>query len=108
MWFEFLKLFFAAWGFAIVLMGVVWAISRRIRNAGIVDIAWSAGYAPIAILYATLASGEADPTLAGGWHGDTVELSAGAASFECASPNTIRRKTGGTTPCARNGARGRR
>jgi steroid 5-alpha reductase family enzyme len=59
MWVEFLKLFLSAWGFAIVLMGVVWAISRSIRNAGIVDIAWSAGYAPIAILYAALASGDA-------------------------------------------------
>jgi steroid 5-alpha reductase family enzyme len=59
MWADFLKLFLSAWGFAIVLMGVVWAISRSIRNAGIVDIAWSAGYAPIAILYATLAPGDA-------------------------------------------------
>lgn len=48
-----------AFGFAVAMMVVVYAISRRIHNAGIVDIAWSAGFAPVALLYALLAHGHA-------------------------------------------------
>ena len=33
-------------------MALIWVIAVRIGNAGIVDIAWSAGFAPIAILFA--------------------------------------------------------
>lgn len=33
------------------LMALIWIISVRIRNAGIVDIAWSAGFTPLAWLY---------------------------------------------------------
>lgn len=54
---EFLKLLLAAWAFAILMMAVVWGISYRIRNAGIVDIAWSYGFAPVAALYAALGQG---------------------------------------------------
>ena len=56
---EFFILFAAALGFAVAMMVVVYAISRRIHNAGIVDIAWAAGFAPVAGLYALLASGHA-------------------------------------------------
>lgn len=44
---------------AFVTMTVVWLISVRIRNAGIVDIAWSAIFGLIALLYALLAHGDA-------------------------------------------------
>jgi steroid 5-alpha reductase family enzyme len=56
---EFLKLILLAWAFAFALMAVVWFISVRIANAGIVDIAWSLGFAPVALLYAVLADGYA-------------------------------------------------
>jgi steroid 5-alpha reductase family enzyme len=43
--------------FAAALMAIVWGIAVRIRNAGIVDIAWSAGFAPIAIFLAFAGDG---------------------------------------------------
>jgi steroid 5-alpha reductase family enzyme len=45
---------------AVVMAGVflaVWAIAVRIRNAGIVDIAWAGGFSVIAVLYAALGPG---------------------------------------------------
>jgi steroid 5-alpha reductase family enzyme len=36
---------------------VVWAIGVRIRNAGIVDIAWAAGFSVLAVVYAALGAG---------------------------------------------------
>jgi steroid 5-alpha reductase family enzyme len=41
---------------AIVMAGV-WAVARRIRNAGIVDVAWSLNFALLAVLYATTLPG---------------------------------------------------
>jgi len=41
-----------------LLMLVVWVIAARIRNAGIVDIAWSLGFIPLAVLYRTYGDGE--------------------------------------------------
>ena len=45
----------------IVVMAVtflaVWAIAVRVRNAGIVDIAWAGGFSILALLYAFLAPG---------------------------------------------------
>jgi steroid 5-alpha reductase family enzyme len=58
MWPEFIRLWLLGLLFAVVLMALVWAIAVRIRNAGIVDIAWSAGFAPIAVLFALLAAGD--------------------------------------------------
>ncbi len=55
---DFLKPLLLAWFFAMVLMAAVWLISRRINNAGIVDIAWSAGFAPMAIFYAADGTGD--------------------------------------------------
>lgn len=52
-------LFLTGLGIASLLMLVVWVISLRIRNAGIVDIAWALGFAPLAILYR--ASGDGEP-----------------------------------------------
>jgi steroid 5-alpha reductase family enzyme len=39
------------------VMAIVWAIALRIRNAGIVDVAWSANFALLAALYAAVLPG---------------------------------------------------
>jgi steroid 5-alpha reductase family enzyme len=57
MWPEFLRLWLIGLLFAVASMAVVWAIAVRIGNAGIVDIAWSAGFAPVAVFFALAASG---------------------------------------------------
>jgi cyclopropane-fatty-acyl-phospholipid synthase len=54
---EFIISLLLAWAFAFTLMLVIWWISVRMRNAGIVDIAWSAGFAPVAIFYAAHTDG---------------------------------------------------
>ena len=54
---EFLPLWLAALLFAVLLMTLVWRIALRIGNAGIVDIAWSAGFTPVVIFYAAEAGG---------------------------------------------------
>ena len=43
------SLWLAALLFAVVLMALVWRLAVRIGNAGIVDIAWAAGFAPVVI-----------------------------------------------------------
>jgi steroid 5-alpha reductase family enzyme len=43
--------------FAVLLMAGVWALAVRIRNAGIVDIAWTASFVPLALLYASSGGG---------------------------------------------------
>jgi steroid 5-alpha reductase family enzyme len=40
-----------------VMFLAVWAVAARIRNAGIVDIAWAGGFSVIASLYAALGEG---------------------------------------------------
>ena len=57
MWTEFLTLWLAGLLFACTLMALIWRLAVRIGNAGIVDIAWAAGFAPIALLYAVGGSG---------------------------------------------------
>lgn len=44
-------------GLAAVLMGLVFVVALRIRNFSIVDIAWSAAFTPLVLLYAGLAEG---------------------------------------------------
>ena len=51
-------LFLTGLGIASLLMLVVWVVAVRIRNAGIVDIAWALGFAPLAILYRLFGDGE--------------------------------------------------
>ena len=51
-------LFLLGLGFSSLLMAVVWVIAVRIRNAGIVDIAWAMGFAPLALLYRVFGDGE--------------------------------------------------
>lgn len=41
-----------------LLMTVVWMIAEKIRNAGIVDIAWALGFIPLALLYRLFSDGE--------------------------------------------------
>lgn len=43
---------------AVVLMTFVWLAARWLNNAGIVDVAWSYGFAVVAILYALLGPGD--------------------------------------------------
>jgi steroid 5-alpha reductase family enzyme len=43
--------------FLTLLMVAVWLLSLILKNAGIVDIAWSASFAPVAAAYAWLAEG---------------------------------------------------
>jgi steroid 5-alpha reductase family enzyme len=40
-----------------LVMAAVWVVAVRIRNAGIVDVAWSANFTLLAVLYATLGAG---------------------------------------------------
>ncbi|HSH92809.1 MAG TPA: DUF1295 domain-containing protein [Roseimicrobium sp.] len=56
--FSFFQILFAGLIFSLTLMSVIWWISVRIKNAGIVDIAWSAGFAALALIYAFMASGD--------------------------------------------------
>jgi steroid 5-alpha reductase family enzyme len=50
-------LFVLGGGLAAALMAAVFLVALRIRNFSIVDIAWSAAFTPLALLYATLAGG---------------------------------------------------
>lgn len=55
---EHLYLLVAATGFAVGMMFMVWLAALRLNNLGIVDIAWSVGFLPIAIFYAAMTSGD--------------------------------------------------
>jgi steroid 5-alpha reductase family enzyme len=57
MWHEAMRLWLFGLLFAVALMAVIWLIAVRIGNAGIVDIAWSAGFAPLALFFALAADG---------------------------------------------------
>ncbi len=70
----------AALGLAIVEMGITWLAACRIRNFGIVDIVWSAGFAAIAGLYLAMT-----PSLSGGsFRRVLIGLLAGIWSFRLA------------------------
>jgi steroid 5-alpha reductase family enzyme len=53
-----LPLFLIGLGLSSLMMLVVWMIAVRIGNAGIVDIAWALGFAPLALLYRFFGDGE--------------------------------------------------
>ena len=55
---HFAGLLLIATGFAIGLMLVVWRVALRVNNLGIVDVAWSLGFLPLAGLFAWLAPGD--------------------------------------------------
>ncbi len=42
----------------LLMMLGVWALAIRLRNAGIVDVAWAAGFSILALLYASLGPGD--------------------------------------------------
>ncbi len=52
-----LSLFVLGLGLAAASMAVVFQVSLRIRNFSIVDIAWSAIFTPLVVLFATVAGG---------------------------------------------------
>jgi steroid 5-alpha reductase family enzyme len=52
-------LFALGLGLAAALMAAVFLLALRIRNFSIVDVAWSAAFTPLVLLYATLAGGHA-------------------------------------------------
>ena len=47
-----------AFAVALVAMTIVWLISVRLNNAGIVDVAWAALFAVLALVYALFAHGD--------------------------------------------------
>ena len=51
-------LFLIGLGLSSLLMVAVWWVALRIRNAGIVDIAWALGFTPLALLYRAFGDGE--------------------------------------------------
>lgn len=53
----FLTLAAAALAFVLVEMTLTWMAARRLRNFGIVDVVWSLGFAPIALLFLLLTHG---------------------------------------------------
>jgi len=57
---EFFHAFWPACAFAVGLMVVIWWLALRINNLGIVDIAWSYAFAPVAVFFAATTHG--DPT----------------------------------------------
>lgn len=52
-----LPLIIAGTALAMAMMVVVWFFARRMNNAGIVDIWWSFGFAPVAVFYGIFGSG---------------------------------------------------
>ena len=54
---EFLNALWPAAVFAVALMLVIWWLALRINNLGIVDIAWSYAFAPVAIFFAATTHG---------------------------------------------------
>jgi steroid 5-alpha reductase family enzyme len=55
---EFLNALWLVWAFAIALMLFVWWLALRINNLGIVDIAWSYAFAPVALFFAAVTHGD--------------------------------------------------
>jgi len=54
---EFINAFWPACVFAALLMLFIWWLALRLNNLGIVDIAWSYAFAPVAIFFAATAHG---------------------------------------------------
>jgi steroid 5-alpha reductase family enzyme len=55
---EFLHAFWPACAFAVTLMLVIAWLALRINNLGILDIAWSYAFAPVAVFYAVTTNGD--------------------------------------------------
>ena len=63
----FFTLIAAGWLLAAILMAVLWAWHRHVRNAALVDAGWTALVAGLAILYANLGDGAWSRRSAIGW-----------------------------------------
>jgi steroid 5-alpha reductase family enzyme len=55
---EFLNALWPVAVFAVAIMVVIWWLALRINNLGIVDIAWSVAFAPVAIFYSSTTHGD--------------------------------------------------
>jgi steroid 5-alpha reductase family enzyme len=55
---EFWFLLSAAFAAGLALMILVWLVAKRINNASIVDVAWSLGFAILAVVYYLLGEGD--------------------------------------------------
>jgi len=55
-----LTLLAAALVFVVIEMTATWLVARKLRNNGIVDIVWSAGFAPLAFLFFMLGTEDLD------------------------------------------------
>jgi steroid 5-alpha reductase family enzyme len=55
---EFLNALWPVCVFAVALMLVIWWLALRMNNLGIVDIAWAAAFAPVAVFYAAATQGD--------------------------------------------------
>ncbi len=55
---EFIQLFWPACLFVVVLMAFIWWLALRVNNLGIVDVAWSYAFAPIALYFGFAAHGD--------------------------------------------------
>jgi steroid 5-alpha reductase family enzyme len=61
-----------ALGLMVLVMGGVWLLSRRLRNATVVDVAWSLNFTLLAIVFAVVGTGDA---------ARRVAVAAGAATW---------------------------
>jgi len=55
---EFIGLILAATGFAVGLMFIIWLVALRLKNLGLVDVAWSISFLPVAVFYAVAGTGD--------------------------------------------------
>lgn len=54
---HFFQSLLVAFIFIVVMMAMVFVISQKIHNAGIVDVAWSMGFFPVALIYSLINHG---------------------------------------------------
>lgn len=55
---EFIGLILATTAFAVSLMFIIWLVALRVENLGIVDVAWSISFLPVAVYFAVAAGGD--------------------------------------------------
>ena len=55
---EFIGFILATTGFAVGLMFMIWLVALRVKNLGIVDVAWSISFLPVAVYFALVAGGD--------------------------------------------------
>ena len=55
---DFTSLLLIATAFSVLLMLVTWVVAWRINNLGLVDMAWSLGFLPVAVFFAVAGPGD--------------------------------------------------